>query len=129
MPHPFLSEPWFDEVEQLRDEMPSVPGADDLTLNIVVTGGPEGDKEVHLTNGSFERGLVDGAPTKVFVPFDVARSMFIDQNTAAVMQAFMGGQIKIEGDMTKLMAMQAQVGASPSPEQAAFANKLKEITA
>ena len=34
--------------------------------------------------------------------------MFIEGNQQAAMQAFMSGQIKVEGDMTKLMAMQGQ---------------------
>jgi putative sterol carrier protein len=42
------------------------------------------------------------------------------------MQAFMSGQIKVEGDMTKLMAMQSAGG--PSAEQTAFQEKLKAIT-
>jgi hypothetical protein len=128
VPHPFLSDSWFDEVEKLRTEAPDPPDAmKDLVLNIVVSGGPEGDKEIHMAGGNFERGLAEGAPTKLTVPFAVAKSMFIDGNQQAGMQAFMSGQIKIEGDMSKLMAMQA--GGGPSPEQEAFTAKIKEITA
>ena len=43
------------------------------------------------------------------------------------MQAFMPGQIKVEGDMTKLMAMQG--GGGPTPEQEAFTAKIRELTA
>ena len=128
MPYPFLSEPWFDEVEKLRDEAPEPPAAmKDLTLNIVVAGGPEGDKEVHLAAGQFERGLVDGAPTKLTVPYDVAKAIFIEGNQQAGMQAFMSGQIKVEGDMTKLMTMQAGAGAA-SAEQTAFQEKIRALT-
>ena len=52
--------------------------------------------------------------------------MFVDGNPQAAMQAFMSGQIKIEGDMTKIMAMQA---APPNPAQQELAEKLKGITA
>ena len=127
MPHPFLSDSWFDEVDKLRAEAPEPTAAmKDLTINIVVTGGPDGDKEIHAKAGQFERGLVDGAPTKLTVPYDVAKSIFIEGNQQAGMQAFMSGQIKVEGDMTKLMAMQSAGG--PSAEQAAFQQKLKDIT-
>ena len=127
MAHTFLSDAWFDEVEKLRDDAPEPTAAmADLTLNIVVTGGPEGDVEIHSKGGQFERGLVDDAPTKLTVPYDVAKQIFIEGNQAAGMQAFMSGQIKVEGDMTKLMAMQ---GGAPTPEQQAFSQKLKEITA
>ena len=128
MPHKFLSEPWFDEIESLRDDAPPAAGAmADLVLNIVVTGAPDGDVEVHMNKGQFERGLAADAPTKITVPYDVAQDIFINGNQAAGMQAFMAGQIKVEGDMTRLMAMQAG-GGSPTPEQVAFQQKLKEIT-
>lgn len=123
----FLSDDWFEAVEALRDEAPEPPAAmKELTLNIVVSGGPDGDREIHMTGGQFERGLVDGAPTKLTVPYDVAKAMFIEGNQQAAMQAFMSGQIKVEGDMTKLMAMQA--GGPPSAEQQAFQAKIRELT-
>jgi hypothetical protein len=128
MPHPFLSDDWFAEVDKLRSEAPEPPAAmKDLTVNIVVEGGPEGDKELHMSGGQFEQGLADAAPTKLKVPYDVAKSMFIDGNQQAAMQAFMSGQIKVEGDMSKLMAMQSAGG--PSAEQQAFQEKLKALTA
>lgn len=128
MPHTFLSDEWFEAVEGLRDQVPEpAPAMKDLTLNIVVVGGPGGDTEVHMAGGQFERGLVDTAPTKLTVPYDVAKSIFIEGNQQAGMQAFMSGQIRVEGDMTKLMAMQAGAGA-PTPEQQAFQAKLQEIT-
>ena len=53
--------------------------------------------------------------------------MFISGDQAAAMQAFMSGQIKVDGDMTKLMAMQS--AGAPSPEQVAFQEKIKALTA
>jgi hypothetical protein len=128
MPHTFLSDDWLDAVEAMRDEAPEPAAAvKDLKLNIVVAGGPDGDREIHMAAGQFERGLVDDAPTKLTVPYDVAKAMFIDGNQQAAMQAFMSGQIKVEGDMAKLMAMQA--GGAPTAEQVAFQEKIKAITA
>ena len=127
MPETFLSDAWFAEVDKLRDQMPAPnPAVADLVLNIVVTGGPDGDREVHMAKGNFEVGLVDGAPTKLTVPYEVAKKIFIDGDPQAGMQAFMAGQIKVEGDMSKLMAMQ---GSAPSPEQQEFSKKLQAITA
>ncbi len=128
MAHNFLSDPWMDAIEALRDEAPEPPAAmKDLVLNVTVVGGPDGDREMHLSSGQFERGHVDVAPTKLTVPFDVAKAIFIDGNPQAAMQAFMSGQIKVEGDMTKVMAMQA--AGAPSPEQEAFQEKIKALTA
>jgi hypothetical protein len=128
MSHQFMSDDWFDAIEALASEAPEPPAAlKDLTVNVVVTGGPEGDKEAHLAAGLFNRGLADGASTKLTVPFDTAKAMLIDGNPQAAMQAFMSGQIKVEGDMTKLMAMQS--AGAPTPEQAAFQEKIKALTA
>ena len=128
MAETFLSDAWFAEVEKLRAEAPEPPAAlKDLLLNIVVQGGPDGDREVHIAAGNFEQGLADGAATKLSVTYDIAKSMFIDGNQQAAMQAFMSGQIKVEGDMSKLMAMQS--AGAPSPEQAAFQEKIKALTA
>ncbi|MDA8274047.1 MAG: SCP2 sterol-binding domain-containing protein [Actinomycetota bacterium] len=130
MAHPFLSDAWFDAVEALRDEAPEPPATmKDLTLNVIVQGSPDGDREVHLTGGQFERGLADGAPTKLTVPYDIAKALFVEGNPQAAMQAFMSGQIKVEGDMSKLMAMQAGGMGTPSPEQKAFQDKLQALTA
>ncbi len=109
MAHAFLSDGWFDEAEKIRAEInPEVPeGIQDLVINLVVKDGPDGDIEVKMEAGRFAKGLADEAPTKLTVPYDVAKKMFIDQDPEASMQAFMSGQIQVEGDMTKLMAMQA----------------------
>jgi hypothetical protein len=126
MSYTFLSDEWFAEAKKLRDEAGDIGGDTDLKLNVVVTGGPEGDKEVHLASGQFGQGLVEGAPTKLTVPFDVAKATFVEGNQQAAMQAFMSGQLKIEGDMTKIMMMQ---NASPSPEAQQLQEKLRAITA
>jgi hypothetical protein len=127
MPYTFLSDEWLDEVQKLASEVDTSAMPDAVTLNLVVTGGPEGDKELHIADGSFGAGLKEGAPTKLTVPYDVARNMFVKGDQAAAMQAFMGGQIKVEGDMTKLMAMQS--GGGGGGDQAAIQAKLREITA
>jgi hypothetical protein len=126
MPHEFLSDEWFAEAKKIADEVGADSGGADLTLNIVVTGGPSGDKEVHLKAGQFDQGLVDDAPTKLTVPYEVAKKTFLEGDQQAGMQAFMQGQIKVEGDMSKLMAMQAQ---QPSAQQQEFTKRIKEVTA
>lgn len=124
----FLSDEWFEQVRKIRDEVnppaPTGPAAD-IKLNIVVTGAPGGDKEIHMNAGDFGEGLIE-APTKMTVPYEVAKQVFIEGNQQAGMQAFMQGQVKVEGDMSKLMAMQT---VQPTPEQQQLQAKIKEITA
>jgi hypothetical protein len=124
----FLSDEWLAEVKKLSEEAGGGgdAAASDLQINVVVTGGPSGDRELHMANGTFGSGNVEGAPTKLTLPYEVAKDMFIEGNQQAAMQAFMSGQIKVEGDMTKLMSMQQQGGSNPN--QAELQAKLKEIT-
>jgi putative sterol carrier protein len=48
--------------------------------------------------------------------------MMVDANPQAAMQAFMAGKIKLQGDMTKAMAMQS---GPPNPE---LTKRIQEIT-
>src|SRR3954467_2470896 len=125
MPYQFLSDQWLEEVQKLAAEAPSGMMPESVELNMVVTGGPEGDKEMHVAKGAFATGLLDSAPTKLTVPYQVAKDMFVKGDQSAAMQAFMSGQIKVEGDMSKLMAMQGQNSGGDAELQ----KKLQEITA
>ena len=128
MPNPFLSDAWLEDVKKISEE--SGAGGmmpESAEINMVVTGGPEGDKELHVKGGQFSTGLID-APTKLTLPYDVAKDMFINGNQQAAMQAFMSGKIKVEGDMTKLMAMQGGAPADPAAAEA-LQKKILEITA
>ena len=128
MAYTFLSDPWLAEVSKLAAEAGAGVMPDAVALNLVVQGGPEGDRELHVANGTFGAGLQDGCPTKLTIPYAVARNMFVNGDQTAAMQAFMSGQIKVEGDMSKLMAMGAGGGAGGA-DAAALQAKLKEITA
>ena len=58
MPYTFLSDAWLDEVKKLAAEAGRrAPRPDAVTVNLVVTGGPEGDRELHVADGSFGAGL------------------------------------------------------------------------
>jgi hypothetical protein len=128
MGHQFLSDGWFEEAEKIRAEInPAVPDmVKDLVINLCVKDGPDGDIEAKLEAGRFVKGLADEAPTKLTVPYEVAKQMFIDQDPQASMQAFMSGQIQVEGDMTKVMAMQA--AGPPSDEAVQVQNRIQEMT-
>ena len=127
MPYPFLSDEWLAEVKSLAEQAGGasmMPAG--LSLNLVVTGGPQGDRELHAADGSFGGGLIEDAPTKLTLPYAVARKMFIEGDQQAAMQAFMSGQIKVEGDMTKLLALQ---GVPGDPTSAEIAQRIQDITA
>jgi len=125
----FLSESWFAEVDRLRAEAGDIPIPDaikNIKLNIVVTGHPEGEKQMHMEAGEFKQGLLDNAATKLTIPFPVAVKTFVENDQQAGMQAFMSGQIKVEGDMAVMMQMQG--AGPPSPQGQALQDQIKKMT-
>ncbi len=128
MGHPFLSDAWFDEATKIADEIsPPVPDAlKDLVINFRIKNGPDGDVEARMAAGRLHKGFGDEAPTTVNVPYDVARKMMVENDQNAAMQAFMGGQIQVEGDMSRIMAMQA--GGPPSEEAQQLSERIRQMT-
>jgi hypothetical protein len=126
--HDFLSDSWFAEVDKLREAAQiEVPAAmKDLVINVHVLGGPSGDVEARMAEGGLLKGFGAEAPTKLKIPYDIARKMIVEQDQNAAMQAFMGGQIQVEGDMSKLMSMQG--GGPPSDASKKLADQIKGIT-
>ncbi len=125
----FMSKEWFDKVRELREAAGDIetPAAlHDLIININVTDTDEGEKTMSLVSGMIEEGHHSEAPTTMTVPMDLAHRIFIDNDQSAGMQGFMSGQIKIEGDMSKLMALQT---AQPSDDQKKLQEQIQEITA
>ncbi len=125
----FLSDEWFAKVDELRaaaGDIETPAALAGLVINITVTGGPSGDKEMALVGGMLEAGHHGDAATTMFLPADLAKRIFVDGDQSAGMQGFMTGQIRIEGDMSKLMALQT---AQPTPSQLALAQQIKEVTA
>ena len=124
----FLSDEWFAKVKEIRDGAGNVeaPAAlADLVINITVNADG-GDKELALVSGMIEEGHHADAPTTMILPADLAKRIFIEGDQSAGMQGFMSGQIKIEGDMSKLMALQS---AQPTDEQKQLMKQIQDVTA
>jgi hypothetical protein len=71
-----------------------------------------------------------GRPTTVTVPHRVARSMLVDLDPEVALNAFFTGEIRVEGDITRLMELTQSNGAmlAATPEQLAFIGELRELT-
>lgn len=124
----FLSDEWFAEVNKLTAEAGNLnvpPALAGLALNITATGVSSGTVDMCLNGGNFEKGHSAAAPTKLTLPADLLRRIFLEGDSAAGMQGFMSGQIKVEGDMSKLMALQT---ARPSAEQKELFKKVLAIS-
>ena len=134
MPHPFLSDEWFDGARAIREKYAGqgVPAAHKIKMNQVITGVPfvEGDLELYVDTSSgaivMEKGHLDEADVTVTTDYETARKIFVDQDAQAGMQAFMSGKIKVQGDMMKLMQLQ---GTAPDESSRKVADEIKDITA
>ena len=107
----FLSDDWFDAASKLvAEHAATAPPGQNLVMNLEVT---DGDKTTEFHMGSkdgatlFGKGHTDGADLTLSTDIDTAREVFVANNPAAGMQAFMAGKVRIQGDMTKLMMAQA----------------------
>ncbi|MBL4866710.1 MAG: SCP2 sterol-binding domain-containing protein [Pseudomonadales bacterium] len=123
----FMTDEWFAKIAELTEaagDLDPPAGLQDLILNITVTGD-DGDRDMCMNAGNIEQGHKDGAPTTLTLPADLARRLFIENDQSAGMQGFMSGQIKVEGDMSKLMAMQT---VQASEKQQALQEQIVEIT-
>ena len=123
----FLTDDWFANVEKLTAEAGdlNLPASlSNLALNLVVTGG-EGTTELALDSGKIVKGASANAKTTLTLDAETLRKVFLEFDMAAAMQAFMTGKIKVQGDMSQLMALQT---AKPSQEQKDLFKKVLEQT-
>lgn len=134
MAHDFLSDGWFDAVKELRDkyadEAPKVPYS--IRMNQVITAAPFTDDDIKIfmdtSDGSMlmDKGELENPELTLTTDWETARKIFVEQDQAAGMQAFMSGKIKVQGDMMKMMQMNA---VPPDDFAKKIANEIKDLTA
>ncbi|CAG2158192.1 unnamed protein product [Oppiella nova] len=86
----------------------------------------DGNTELALDGGKIVKGSSANAKTTLNMDAETLRKVFLEFDMAAAMQAFMTGKIKVQGDMSQLMALQT---AKPSQEQKDLFKKVLEQTA
>lgn len=132
----FLSPEWLDAVRRLREEMPepSSPPPVTMKMNVVVIETPfdGGDVKGHVDTSDgellVEEGHLDAPDLTITVEYATAKAIFVEQDLGVAMQAFMAGKVKVQGDITKLMSLQAQV-VTPDDNTVAMAHAVKDLTA
>jgi putative sterol carrier protein len=123
----------MDAAKAIREEYKGkgAPVAHVVKMNQIITDVPfgEGTINAHMdtTSGEMEMdtGHIENPDVTVTLDYGTAKAIFVDGNPQAGMQAFMSGKIKVQGDMTKLMAMQSGA-ADPVADE--LAKKIAEIT-
>jgi hypothetical protein len=138
--YPFLSDAWFDAVEQLLAEEGAVDAEvgdlgdlGDMVVNATVTATPFGaDRELHLGaidgNPVWGHGHTEPADLVIVTDYATARQIFLGGDPQAVMQAFLLGKLVVSGDLGKLVerVQGGAGGALPVPPE--LAGKLLALT-
>lgn len=128
MSYAFLSPEWFTKVDEL------IASAGDLQIpeamkavevNVTVTSAA-GETPLFMKDGLFTQGHKAGAPTSLTLSAELARKIFVEADMAAGVQAFLTGEMKVEGDLAKLVAMQT---VEPSEPQKRLTKQIAAITA
>ena len=123
----FLTDAWFATVDILTaaaGDLNLPPALANLAINLVVSDAA-GNSDLSLDAGKIQKGLSSNAKTTLNMDGETLRKVFLEFDMAAAMQAFMTGKIKVQGDMSQLMALQT---AKPSQEQKDLFKKVLENT-
>ena len=129
----FLTPEWVAAAKAIREEFEDQAPAPAhvVRMNQIITEVPFGDADVRAFMDTSEGtmrldlGELDSPDLTVTVDYLTAKAIIVDGNPQAGMQAFMAGKIKVQGDMTKLMAMSA---GPVDPAAAEVAAKIQAIT-
>lgn len=123
----FLTDTWFEQVEKMGNEAGELnlpPALDNMVINLKVTDD-EQVIESNFANGLLHKGLNSEATTTLLLDHKTLQSIITDFDMNEIMGAFMSGKIRVEGDMSQLMALQT---ARPSDEQKALFKDIKSMT-
>jgi hypothetical protein len=133
--HPFLSPEWIDEARRIHEEYRgrTSPVPVVVRVNLIITDVPfeNGSLDAHADTLSGElevdTGHLEEADTTLTLDYDTARATLVEQDAQAAMSAFMGGRIKVQGDMSKLLLLQGQLGTA-DPVALEVAGRIRAIT-
>ena len=134
MSYPFLSPEWMEAAKAIREKYADQASAITVSvrMNQVITDVPfgEGDVKLYLDTSSgvleMEAGELETPDLTLTTDYETAKKVFVEQDQAAGMQAFMAGKIKVQGDMMKMMAM--QTGMPQDAIAKTIAGEIQEIT-
>ncbi len=129
----FLSDEWLEEARSIRADFEGQEASigHAIRINLIVVEVPfgEGSLQAHAdtTTGELvlDTGHLEGPDLTVTVGYEIAKAMLVEDNPQAGLQAFMQGKIKVDGDISKLLALQSM---TPTPAAVAIAERIRAIT-
>jgi hypothetical protein len=132
--YPFLSDEWVAEAHRIYAEVEAsgaMAGATfaPVRVNLVITDAPFADRPVdaHVDTSSgrvaISTGHLPAPDVTVSMAYSTARSLFVAGDVQAVMQAFLGGRVRVDGDLSKLLDPRSGIWPAaptwPGPDQPA----------
>ncbi len=139
MTYQFLSTEWVAAARDIRDKYKAQtpPITVVVKINMVITQAPfdetivKGFIDTSSGDMALELGELSDPEATVTTDYETASKLFVDQDPSAVMQAFMSGKIKIDGDMMKVMGMQTTIPQTGDAATVALAiaEEIKAVTA
>ncbi|MDP4692235.1 MAG: SCP2 sterol-binding domain-containing protein [Ilumatobacteraceae bacterium] len=139
MTYQFLSTEWVAAARDIRDKYKAQtpPITVVVKINMVITQAPfdetivKGFIDTSSGDMALELGELSDPEATVTTDYETASKLFVDQDPSAVMQAFMSGKIKIDGDMMKVMGMQTAIPQTGDAATVALAiaEEIKAVTA
>ena len=129
----FLSDEWLDQARSIRSEYDGKGASIDqsIRMNLLIGAVPfgEGTVQAHVDTSSGElvldTGHIDPVDLTVTLDYDVAKAILVEGNPQAGIQAFMSGKVKVEGDISKLMALQTM---TPDPVAVEIGSRILAMT-
>lgn len=122
----FLSNDWFEQVEQLNQNAPDLnlpPNLANLRLNINITG--DQNISLHLKEGKIAKESLTDATSTINIDHQSLLDIINGNDINLAIEAFMMGKIRVDGDMSAVMNLQS---AKPSPEQKLLYKRIKNMT-
>ncbi len=118
--YPFLSDAWIDAAREVQNRHSDVVAETPVatTINVNVTAIPHRDDLAgHIDTRSgramLDQGHLDDPELSVTLDYTTARAIFVEPDPEVIMTAFFGGKIFVEGDASRLLALQ---GPPPQPD-------------
>ncbi len=125
--YPFLSDEWVAEARRIYSEAEASSAGGviggramaPVRVNLIVAEAPFSaaalDAHVDTSSGrlNIDTGHLVNPDVTVSMAYSTARSLFVQGDIQAVMQAFLGGRIIVDGDLSKLLDPQSGIWPSP----------------
>ena len=130
--YPFLSDGWELAARRIRaeyaDRVPAVPLS--IRANLIVREVPfrEGTLAAHLDTSAggieLELGHLERPDVTITLDYATARGILVGGDPQAVLAAFLGGRIKVDGDISKLLELQGGAMPATGPGTDALATEI-----